>query len=73
METLTYKITGLDCPNCTARIEKVIGKVKGVKSANINFMTGKTTIEIENSRGGLEEEIAAAVKKAEPKATFVKM
>lgn len=70
---MIYKITGLDCPNCTARIEKVISKIDGVKSASINFMTGKTIIKVKNDDGTLGERIESAVKKAEPKASIVKM
>lgn len=69
----TYKITGLDCANCTARIEKVIKKVKGVRNASINFMTGKTLITFDGDETVVLPEIEAVVKRAEPKTTFVRI
>lgn len=70
---MIYRITGLDCPSCTARMEKVIGKVKGVRSASINFVTGRTVVETERADAETAAAIEAAVRKAEPRATFEKM
>ena len=69
---MKYKLTGLDCPNCVARMEKVIGKVSGVKSVRINFASGRTIIEYSGDESVISKEIEAAVKKAEPKALFMK-
>ncbi len=40
-----YSITGLDCPNCAAKLEGMIAKLDGVESAKINFLTEKVTVE----------------------------
>ena len=69
----TYKITGLDCGNCAARLEKAIGKVKGVKKATINFVTGKVFIDVNGDETQVLADVEALVKKNEPKATFVKV
>ena len=69
---MKYKLTGLDCPNCVARMEKIIGKVPGVKSASINFATGKTIIVYDGNEEETSKNAEAAVKKAEPKVVFVK-
>ena len=37
----TYKLKDLGCANCAAKMERSIGKIKGVNSVTINFMTGK--------------------------------
>jgi len=37
MTTLDFDITGMTCVNCAGRIEKKLGKLGGVKSANVNF------------------------------------
>ena len=37
----TYRIEGLDCANCAAKIESMISKLDGVNSCTINFITGK--------------------------------
>jgi len=70
---MKYKLTGLDCPNCVARMEKIIGKVPGVKSVSINFASGKTIIVYDGNEAEISQNAEAAVKKAEPKVVFVKM
>lgn len=40
-----YKITGLDCPNCAAKLAALIEKCEGVDSAKINFLSEKLTVE----------------------------
>ena len=44
-----YEITGLDCPNCAAKLAAKIEKCEGIASAKINFLTEKLTIESELS------------------------
>ena len=41
----TYKIE-VDCANCAAKVEKAISKIEGVKEVNINFMTQKMILDI---------------------------
>lgn len=43
-----FKIN-VDCANCAAKMERAIGKIKGVENATINFMTQKAYIEAEES------------------------
>ena len=45
----TYKLQDLDCANCAAKMEDAIGRLDGVSSARVNFMTQKLTIEAESS------------------------
>ena len=42
---LKYGITGLDCPNCAAKLSSMIEKEEGIDSAKINFLTEKLTVE----------------------------
>ncbi|MBO5945098.1 MAG: cation transporter [Clostridia bacterium] len=42
---IKYEITGLDCPNCAAKLAKDMEKIEGVESAKINFLTEKLTVE----------------------------
>jgi len=39
------KITGLDCPNCAAKLAGIMEKQEGISSAKINFLTEKLTVE----------------------------
>ena len=40
-----YEITGIDCPNCAAKLAAMIGENEGIESAKINFLTEKLTVE----------------------------
>lgn len=40
-----FDITGIDCPNCAAKLAGNIGSAEGIDSAKINFLTEKLTIE----------------------------
>lgn len=39
-----YTIDGMDCADCARHLEDVVLKVKGVKSADINFVTAKMLV-----------------------------
>ncbi len=45
-----FTITGLDCPNCAAKLAKMMENVEGVDSAKINFLTEKLTVESDLTR-----------------------
>lgn len=40
-----YRITGLDCPNCAAKLSATMEKRDGIDTAKINFLTEKITVE----------------------------
>lgn len=40
-------ITGLDCPNCAAKLAAIMESKDGITSAKINFLTEKLTVESE--------------------------
>ena len=42
-----YEITGLDCPNCAAKLAAMMEKCDGITSAKINFLTERLTVETE--------------------------
>ena len=42
---LKYTITGLDCPNCAAKLASQMSDIEGITSAKINFLTEKLTVE----------------------------
>ncbi|MBE5779854.1 MAG: copper-translocating P-type ATPase [Clostridiales bacterium] len=41
----TFDITGMTCAACSARIEKVVGKMEGVSRASVNLTTEKMQVE----------------------------
>jgi len=40
----TFKLNGLDCANCAAKMEASINKLEGV-TASVSFMTQKMVLE----------------------------
>lgn len=63
----TFRLEGLDCANCAAKIEKAINKLDGVKEATVNFMTTKLVIEGEDEKiPAIIAEAEKIVKKIEP-------
>jgi len=44
-----FKLEGLDCANCAAKIEHAVKKLAGVKDATVNFLTTKMVIEGEEA------------------------
>ena len=39
-----YKLDGLHCPSCAAKIEQAAAQVDGVVQASIDFAAGKITV-----------------------------
>ncbi len=48
-----YTIEGLDCPNCAAKLAKMMENTDGVTSAKINFISEKLTVESELDEAAL--------------------
>lgn len=41
-----YKIEGLDCANCAAKIEEAISKLDGVNSVRVSFLSEKVKFDL---------------------------
>ena len=57
-----YSITGLDCPNCAAKLAGLIEAKEGIDSAKINFLTEKLTVESSLSEEELFSIITSSAK-----------
>ena len=44
VRTAVYRVSGMDCGDCAAKLEKKIAALPGVRSATINFGAGKMTV-----------------------------
>ena len=64
---IIYLLEGLSCANCANKMETAIGKLEGVTSATVNFISQRLTIEFDEEH---QTEILAGaehiVKKTEP-------
>lgn len=66
---IKFKVEGIDCPNCAAKIEKLVGGVDGVTSSKINFMAEKLTVELDEAISDkIFDEVKKIVKTVEPDA-----
>ena len=58
---LKFKVTGMTCAACSARVEKVTKSVSGVQSCEVNLLAGSMTAEAdENARDAIIKAIADA-------------
>jgi Cd2+/Zn2+-exporting ATPase len=65
--TKTYLLKGLDCPNCSAKIEKEVGDLEDVSSSVVNLMKQTLTIRVKTSASGkIQDEVATIVHSHEP-------
>ena len=61
-----FKVTGIDCPDCAAKLSSMIEGRDGVESAKINFLAEKLTVESELCEAELLELVRAEAKKFDP-------
>ena len=59
---INFKITGMTCAACSARVEKVSSKLAGVERAEVNLLAGTMVVQAQSE--GVIEAIIAAVKNA---------
>src|SRR5215210_6487232 len=52
---IVIPITGTSCAACARRVEKALSKTAGISGTNVNFATGKATIEYDPSAVDLGE------------------
>lgn len=59
---IKYTITGVDCPNCAAKLATQMSSIEGISSAKINFLTEKLTVETELDEKNTYELLSAKAK-----------
>ena len=59
---IKYTITGLDCPNCAAKLADKMSAIDGIDSAKINFLTEKLTVETTLPEESAYSALSAAAK-----------
>ena len=66
-----FKLELLKSADCASKIEEKVGKLEGVKSVMVNFMTTKMTLESENMEEVVEK-VKKIVNEVEPDVNMVK-
>ncbi|HHV21035.1 MAG TPA: heavy-metal-associated domain-containing protein [Propionibacterium sp.] len=64
----TLRAEGFSCPSCVAKIEKQVGRLKGVESVKVHFATARIEVVHDPALASVDE-LVAAVRKAGYKAT----
>jgi len=63
----SFKVNGIDCANCAAKLERGIAKIKGVESCAVVFATQKLVLEAPDDKfDDVLKEAVAVTKKLEP-------
>ena len=64
----TYKLRDLECAHCAAKMEHAINQMPEVKSATVNFMQQKLSVELEDEsiRDVVMQKVIRAIQKVEP-------
>ena len=63
MKDKKLKITGMTCSACANRVQKVVGKLDGVESANVNFATETLSVKYDDTKVD-NSEIEKVIEKA---------
>lgn len=67
-----FKLEGLDCANCAAKIEKNVKKLDGVKDATVSFFAQKLVLEADDEKfDEIVKEVAALVHRVDPDCMMV--
>jgi len=53
---------GFSCPSCVAKIEKQIGRLKGVENVEVHFASARIEIDHDAERVSVDDLVAAVVK-----------
>jgi len=70
----TFRLDGLGCANCAAKMQDKISKVDGVRSASVNFIAAKLVIEGDDGKmDGIIDAARAIIKRIEPDVTMQKV
>ena len=61
MMTRKFNVTGMSCAACSARIEKVVGKLAGVKTVSVNLLMNNMTVDFDENLLNITEIIQAVI------------
>lgn len=68
----TFELEDLDCANCAMKMQEAIGKIPGVISCSVNFMTQKMILEADDAEFDIIlNQAVKVIAKVEPDCTVV--
>ena len=63
MKQEQYNISGMSCAACSSSVQRVVSRLNGVQSCEVNLITGKMTVNFDESKTG-EADFIRVVEKA---------
>lgn len=63
LTTTILRAEGFSCPSCVAKIEKQVGRLKGVDRVKVHFASSRVEVDHDPSKASVDD-LVAAVKKA---------
>ena len=71
--TRSFLLNGLDCANCAAKIERGVGKIEGVTSSTVDFVSNKLVLVTNNPEAldQIEDEAKKVIKRLEPEVEVI--
>ena len=69
--TYRFSITGIDCANCAAKLEKKISQIEGLENVSLNFMGETLVYDCDHDLGKeMEQKVRELIAKEEPDAVL---
>lgn len=62
MNHVTFRVEGMTCASCVARVEKALARVPGATGAAVNLATEKASVDLDPGQAGPAEAMAAVRK-----------
>ncbi len=63
-----FRAEGFSCPSCVSKIEKQVGRLKGVSAVKVHFASARIELDHDEAQASVED-IVAAIAKAGYQAT----
>lgn len=58
----TLRAEGFSCPSCVSKIEKQVGRLKGVDKVKVSFASARIEVDHEPDRVSVDDLVAAVAK-----------
>jgi copper ion binding protein len=57
-----FRAEGFSCPSCVNKIEKQVGRLKGVESVKVHFASARIEVDHDEAKTSVDEIVAAIAK-----------
>lgn len=57
-----FRAEGFSCPSCVAKIEKQVGRLKGVENVTVHFASARVEVDHDETKTSTDDIVAAIAK-----------